>query len=136
MMKIIKRFINDLGITYIFIVAFSLIVASYLKHYYNRDLFFIATAERLFYIAILITASITLIRLEKINVIFRLVLGYVMVLPTGFIARDTFGVTVFRTSAILIYALVIITIIYLGSLIIAKTNLSKEAQELNKLIRK
>ena len=59
-----------------------------------------------------------------------------MVLPTGFIAKETFGVTIFKTPLILIYALVIITIIYGISLFIAKTNLSKEAQELNKLIRK
>lgn len=135
-MKTIKRFIYELGAIYILIVALSLVVARYLKHYYNRDLLFINTAEKLFYIAVLITASITLIRFEKINVIVRLVVGYALVLPTGFIARDTFGITVFRTSAILIYAVVIITVIYLVSLFIAKLNLSKEAQDLNKLIRK
>jgi hypothetical protein len=135
-MKAIKKFVVDLGITYVIVVALSLIVATYLKHYYNRELPFIATTERLLYIAILITGAITLIRIEKINVIIRLILSYAMVLPTGFIAKETFGVTIFKTPLILIYALVIITIIYGISLFIAKTNLSKEAQELNKLIRK
>jgi hypothetical protein len=135
-MKAIKKFVVDLGITYVIVVALSLIVATYLKHYYNRELPFIATTERLLYIAILITGAITLIRIEKINVIIRLILSYAMVLPTGFIAKKTFGVTLFKTPLILIYALVIITIIYGISLFIAKTNLSKEAQELNKLIRK
>lgn len=135
-MKIVKKFIIDLGIVYLIVITLSVIVSSYLKHYYNRDLLFTITTIRSFYIAILITASVALIRVEKINVIIRLVFSYAMVLLTGFIAKDTFGVTVFRTTLIFIYALVIITFIYGTSLFIAKSNLSKEAQELNKLIRK
>ena len=65
-MKAIKKFVVDLGITYVIVVALSLIVATYLKHYYNRELPFIATTERLLYIAILITGAITLIRIEKL----------------------------------------------------------------------
>ena len=34
-MKAIKKFVVDLGITYVIVVALSLIVATYLKHYYN-----------------------------------------------------------------------------------------------------
>ena len=37
-MKAIKKFVVDLGITYVIVVALSLIVATYLKHYYNREL--------------------------------------------------------------------------------------------------
>lgn len=120
---------------YLLTLVFAIILAFYLKKDFHRELPFGETSKNLLYIALLISGAISFIRFEKVNIFIRLVIGYAMLIPTGFILRRTFGVTVFRTPLILIYAFILITVIYGIFLAIAKNKLSKEAKELNKLIK-
>jgi multidrug transporter EmrE-like cation transporter len=122
-------------VVYLIILVFSIILALYLKRDFHRELPFAETSKNLLYISLLISGTLSFIRFEKVNIIIRLVLGYAMLIPTGFILKRTFGVTVFRTPLILIYAFILITVIYGIFLAIAKNKLAKEAKELNKLIK-
>jgi hypothetical protein len=92
-------------------------------------------------IAALITAlfaslSVLLFRMKRGNIIVKIILGFLALVPSVFVMRRLFGVVIFRFSAAIYLLAALIAVVYGVTVFIIAKRSKKEADELNKLIDK
>jgi uncharacterized membrane protein HdeD (DUF308 family) len=85
--------------------------------------------------ALAITLSITLFKLEKINAIIASLLGLLPLLTIPLILRRLYGLVIFRTSLVLLIAFGLCAIVYAIAVVITAKRYQKETSDLNELLK-
>ena len=87
-------------------------------------------------IALAITLSITLFKLEKVNAIIASLLGLLPLLTIPLILRRLYGVVIFRQSFVLVLVFGLCAIVYAIAVVITAKRYQKETSDLNDLLKK
>jgi hypothetical protein len=83
-----------------------------------------------------VSLAIFMFRLEKGHTVINTVLGYLILIPSIFMLRNTFGQYLFRFTWLLYVLMVFIGIIYGTAVWIVSKKYQKEVKELNDLLEK
>jgi len=86
-------------------------------------------------IALAVTLSITLFKLEKINAIVASLLGLLPLMTIPLILRRLYGLVIFRTSLVLLIAFGLCAIVYAIAVVITAKRYQKETNDLNDLLK-
>lgn len=86
-------------------------------------------------IALAITLSITLFKLEKVNAIIASLLGLLPLLTIPLILRRLYGVVIFRQSFVLVLVFGLCAIVYAIAVMITAKRYQKETSDLNDLLK-
>lgn len=86
-------------------------------------------------IALAITLSMTLFKLEKINAIIASLLGLLPLLTIPLILRRLYGLVIFRYSFVLLIAFGLCAIVYSIAVVITAKRYQKETNDLNDLLK-
>ena len=86
-------------------------------------------------IALAVTLSITLFKLEKIHGALSLLLGLLPLLTIPLIMRRLYGTVIFRYSFVLLIAFAVCAIVYAIAVAITARRYQKETNDLNKLLK-
>jgi hypothetical protein len=87
-------------------------------------------------ISSVVSLAIFMFRLEKGHTVINTVLGYLILIPSIFMLRNTFGQYLFRFTWLLYVLMVFIGIIYGTAVWIVSKKYQKEVKELNDLLEK
>ncbi len=86
-------------------------------------------------ISVILSASISLFRMEKGNSIVNTILGYLAIIPAIFLLRTIFGTYLFRFSWLIYIAMVLVGIIYGVAVWVVSLKYKKEVQDLNQMLQ-
>lgn len=90
--------------------------------------------------AILVSAivgfAVWLFRLEKGNSLINTILGYLIIIPSIFVLRNTFGQYLFRFTWLIYVVMVCVGIIYGIAVWVVSKKYKKEVKDLNELLNK
>ncbi len=90
--------------------------------------------------AILVSAivgfAVWLFRLEKGNSFINTILGYLIIIPSIFVLRNTFGQYLFRFTWLIYVVMVCVGIIYGIAVWVVSKKYKKEVKDLNELLNK
>jgi len=90
--------------------------------------------------AILVSAivgfAVWLFRLEKGNSLINTILGYLVIIPSIFVLRNTFGQYLFRFTWLIYVVMVCVGIIYGIAVWVVSKKYKKEVADLNQLLKK
>lgn len=86
-------------------------------------------------ISVILTASISLFRMEKGNSVVNTILGYLVIIPAIFLLRTVFGAYLFRFSWLIYIAMVLVGIIYGIAVWVVSLKYKKEVQDLNQMLQ-
>lgn len=80
--------------------------------------------------------AVWLFRLEKGNSLVNTILAYIVIIPSIFVLRNTFGQYLFRFTWLIYVVMVFVGIIYGLAVWVVSKKYKKEVDDLNKLLNK
>lgn len=80
--------------------------------------------------------AVWLFRLEKGNSLINTILGYLIIIPSIFVLRNTFGQYLFRFTWLMYVVMVLVGIIYGIAVWVVSKKYKKEVKDLNELLNK
>lgn len=129
-----KKFLTRWAIVYSIVNIVFLLVAFVIFRRLNVDVPFLRISAGAIIISFLIASSITIFHAKNLNGVSRTILGFLLILPIMFIAKNLFGVMVFRFS-FMIYLLAFLTaVIYAVAVIVVTKKVKSEEKALNEML--
>jgi hypothetical protein len=130
-----KRYLKTYSYIFVIINILLLLLSAGIKFRFNIEVPFIRLCIAGFFISAFIALSWMIFTSRKGNIILKIILGFVALLPIVILLRRSFGPLLFRASfAIYIFSF-IIAIIYAIAVLIVSAKTKKEERELNELIK-
>jgi len=96
---------------------------------------FIAMVIGIALVALAITLSITLFKLDKPNALITTILGLVPLMAIPLILRIIYGVVIFRFTFVLFIAFALCALAYAVAVLVVASRYKKEAKDLNDLLK-
>lgn len=87
-------------------------------------------------VSVIVGFAVWLFRLEKGNSLINTILGYLIIIPSIFVLRNTFGQYLFRFTWLIYVVMVCVGIIYGIAVWVVSKKYKKEVKDLNELLNK
>lgn len=131
-----KRYLKIYSYIFVIVNISLLLLSLGIRYRYNIEVPFIKLCAAGLFISAFIALSWMIFSLKRGNIIAKIILGFVALLPIVLLFRRIFGILLFRASfAVYIFAF-IIAIIYAIAVLAVSARTKKEERELNELIGK
>ena len=129
-----KKYLSTFYKTFFITTIPTLLLNISIYRRYDTILGYTKITISVFLIAVFIAIPIRVFKSEKGKGYINAILGYILIIPTLFIIRATYGTYLFRFTYTIYIIIAIIGVIYGIALLVASKKYKSEVNELNRLL--
>jgi hypothetical protein len=129
-----KKYFNTFYKAFFFTTLPTIVLCTFIKRRFDITLAFTRISISVLLTAVFIALAIRVFKSEKGKGYINVILGYIIIIPTLFIIRATYGQYLFKFTYTIYIILAIIGVIYGIALFVASKKYKSEVNELNRLL--